>query len=190
MKTVLRRQYREKRSLLSDTEISKMTDLMLINFQKLDLPFVNCVHTYLASADQHEIDTYIFTRYLEFLNPDLKIVIPKIDPADGSMKHFIFNEETELVLNQFGIPEPAKGDEVHVSKIELVLTPLLLFDQRGFRVGYGKGYYDKFFATCSRNVIKIGLSFFEPIPVINDINRYDIPLNYCITPGKIFEFKK
>ena len=190
MKTVLRRIYREKRMQLSDSERDKMTDLLLINFQKLDLPFIKCVHTYLASAELNEIDTYIITRFLSFTNPDLKIVVPKIITDQGKMIHYVFNENTELVLNQFGIPEPSGGEEVPTSDIELVLTPLLLFDERGYRIGYGKGYYDKFFATCGKNVIKIGLSFFDPVPVINDVNRFDIPLNYCITPEKVYDFKK
>ena len=190
MKTVYRRLYREKRSALTESERERYTDMLLINFQKLDLPYINYVHTYLASADQHEIDTYIFTRYLSFINPNLKIVVPKINAEDGSMKHFILNENTQLTLNQFGIPEPEAGEEVHVNCIDLVLTPLLLFDERGFRIGYGKGYYDKFFSTCSKSVIKVGLSFFEPVAIINDVNKFDIPLNYCVTPDKCYEFNR
>ena len=189
MKTVLRRKYREKRSELSASDREKMTDLLLINFQKIELPFISCVHTYLASADHLEIDTYIFTRYLQFINPDLRIVVPKVDHEKGSMKHFIFNEQTELSVNSFGILEPSTGEEVSVKEIELVITPLLVFDERGYRVGYGKGYYDKFFATCHPETIKIGLSYFDPIPSIIDVNKFDIPLNYCITPDKLYSFK-
>lgn len=190
MKTVLRRLYKEKRSNLSESEREKLTDMLLINFQKIELPFVQCVHTYLASAEQHEIDTYLFTSYLAFKNPYLKLVVPKVDITDGSMKQYLLNEHTELILNQFGIPEPKAGEEVSITEIDLVLTPLLLFDERGYRIGYGKGYYDKFFSRCSDAVIKIGLCFFDPVPVINDINRFDIPLNYCVTPSKTYDFNK
>lgn len=189
MKTVLRRIYKEKRQLLTLQEREKLTDLMLINFQQLQLPYAQYVHTYLASSDQNEIDTYIFTRYLSFLNPDLKIVVPKIETSDGSMKHYVLNERTELVLNSFGIPEPSGGEEVSVDKLDIVLTPLLVFDERGYRIGYGKGYYDKFFATCNDRTIKIGLSYFEAIPEINDVNKFDVRLNHCITPEKVYNFK-
>ena len=189
MKTVLRRIYREKRQSLSIEAMEKLTDLMLINFQKIELPYLQYVHTYMASSEQREIDTYIFIRYLSFLNPDLKIVVPKINLQDGSMKHYVLNEDTELILNAFGIPEPAGGEEVGVEKINIVLTPLLVFDERGYRVGYGKGYYDKFFAGCTNDVIKVGLSCFDPIPVINDVNKYDIRLDHCVTPEKVYSFK-
>ena len=68
------------------------------------------------------------------------------------------------------------------------MIPLLAFDKKGFRVGFGKGYYDKFLARCKPNVIKAGLSFFDPVDEINDISGFDIPLNFCITPKEIFSF--
>ena len=70
----------------------------------------------------------------------------------------------------------------------MVLTPLLAFDKKGNRVGFGKGYYDKFFSQCRSDVIKIGLSFFEAEDLIDDINSYDIPLNFCVTPQTVYRF--
>ncbi|MDY6994028.1 MAG: 5-formyltetrahydrofolate cyclo-ligase, partial [Pseudomonadota bacterium] len=72
--------------------------------------------------------------------------------------------------------------------INLVLCPLLAFDKKGFRVGYGKGFYDRFFQKCQPNAIKVGLSFEEAVEHIEDINQYDIPLNYCVTPKKLYVF--
>ena len=66
--------------------------------------------------------------------------------------------------------------------------PLLAYDKNGNRVGYGKGFYDKFLAECNPNTIKIGLSFFEPEELISDINTSDVQLNYCVTPNKTFKF--
>jgi 5-formyltetrahydrofolate cyclo-ligase len=55
-------------------------------------------------------------------------------------------------------------------------------------VGYGKGCYDRFLALCRPDIIKIGFSYFEPINEISDTDKFDIPLNYCITPERIYEF--
>ena len=187
-KAELRKVYKEKRSRLSSREIEKFTDLILINFQQVRLPFISCVHTYIASEKLGEADTSALTLYLAFKNPGLKILVPKIDITSGDMQHLHLNDEVELVNNFFGIAEPAGGETFSPDEIDLVLVPLLAFDKRGYRAGYGKGYYDKFLSECRQDTIKIGLSFFEPEEQIDDINQFDIPLNYCVTPQQVFEF--
>jgi len=66
-----------------------------------------------------------------------------------------------------------------------VLVPLLCFDRRGHRVGYGRGYYDRFLARCRHDCKKIGLSFFEPLAEIDDVHEGDVELNYCVTPDGV-----
>jgi 5-formyltetrahydrofolate cyclo-ligase len=55
-------------------------------------------------------------------------------------------------------------------------------------VGYGKGFYDKFLNECRKDLVKIGLSLFNPVDKISDIQKHDIPMDYCITPEKIYAF--
>jgi 5-formyltetrahydrofolate cyclo-ligase len=55
-------------------------------------------------------------------------------------------------------------------------------------VGYGKGYYDRYLKRCAQDVVKIGFSYFDAIDAIEDINEFDVPLNYCITPMRVYEF--
>lgn len=187
-KAALRKVYKEKRLQLLHQQIEKFTNLLLINFQQIQLPFLSCIHTYIASEKLAEIDTSAITRFLQFKNPGLKILIPKIDITSGLMQHFLFDDEIELADNLFGIAEPVAGEITQPDEIDLVLVPLLAFDTDGYRVGYGKGYYDKFLSQCREDVIKIGLSFFEPVDEIDDINQFDISLNYCVTPQEVYEF--
>lgn len=188
-KAALRRLYKEKRQQLSWSDKERWNDMILINFQKLDLPYIDCVHTYLAIDEQNEVETENITRYLTFKNPGLKIAVPKINLDVLEMKHYIFNDDVEMAPNSFGIIEPVKGEKVLPEEIDVVLTPLLAFDKNGYRVGYGKAFYDKFFQQCNDDVIKIGLSFFEAEENIEDINNFDIPLHYCVTPNKIYNFQ-
>jgi 5-formyltetrahydrofolate cyclo-ligase len=187
-KAALRNIYKQKRNRISPKEKSKWSDLLLINFQKIELPFIHCVHTYLAMYEQNEIDTRNILGYLEFINPDLQVSVPKVNSETGRIEHYIFKDDMEMLINNFGIAEPTGGKKIAATDIDVVLTPLIAFDKKGYRVGYGKGFYDKFLQQCRGDVIKIGLSFFEAEDTIDDLNQFDIPLNYCVTPQTIYHF--
>ncbi|MBA2250187.1 MAG: 5-formyltetrahydrofolate cyclo-ligase [Chitinophagaceae bacterium] len=187
-KAELRIKYKEKRKNITASQKLKWDDLILINFQKIELSFINCVHTYLAAGEQNEIDTENILRYLKFINPEMLISVPKIDAVTGQLDHYIYDENLQMAINSFGIPEPLDGEKILPSAFDLILVPMLAFDSRGYRVGYGKGFYDKFLQGCRADVIKIGLSYFEPVDAIGDINEFDIPLNYCVTPQSIYQF--
>ena len=104
------------------------------------------------------------------------------------MSHFLLTDNTKIKKNEYNIPEPVNGLEVPVSMIEVVFVPLLAFDKKGHRVGYGKGFYDQFLAECRPETIKIGLSFFEAEDQIEDVFESDVQLDYCVTPSKIYTF--
>ncbi len=184
----LRTLFKQKRKTLSLQSIEKFNDLILINFQKLSLPPIECVHTYLSSLKLGEPETANIIKYLEFKNPMVKIVIPKVDIHSGYLAHYHYNNQVEMIKNEYGIDEPKEGNRISETDIDLVLIPLLAFDRSGFRVGFGKGYYDKFLARCRKDVLKVGLSFFEPVDKIEDVTGYDIPLDFCITPKEKFIF--
>ncbi len=180
--------FKQKRKDLSLQSIEKLNDLILINFQKLPLPSVKCVHTYLSSLKLGEPETANIIKYLQFKNPLVKMVIPKVDIHTGHLVHYHYNEGVEMIKNEYGINEPKEGNSIEETEIDLVLIPLLAFDRKGYRVGFGKGYYDKFLARCKKDVLKVGLSFFEPVEKIDDVIGYDIPLDYCVTPKENFIF--
>src|SRR5574343_213376 len=95
---------------------------------------------------------------------------------------------TKIRKNEYHIPEPVDGLEVPVSKNDVIFVPLLAFDTNGNRVGYGKGFYDLFLAASKPGTLKIGLSFFEAEPKIEDVFEFDQQLHYCVTPNKIYTF--
>lgn len=180
--------YKQKRSALKDNEIEKLQDLVLIQFQKLPLPYIEYLHTYLPIHSNKEIDTFPVIDFLEFVNPGLRVVIPKTEMQTNTMTNYLYDDNTALDENKYGIMEPTGGEIVDTAMIDMVLVPLLAFDDKGNRVGYGKGYYDRFLSQCREDVIKIGLSFFEAAGKIDDADEFDIPLTYCVTPYRIYEF--
>jgi 5-formyltetrahydrofolate cyclo-ligase len=187
LKKELRKFSREKRLQLSLHDMEMFQDLILIRFQRMALPFVTYVHTYITMRAMHEVNPDPLVRSLEFQNPGMLIIVPRINEMD-ELEHIVVNEETIWVDNRYGIPEPLSGDKVKAEMIDLVFVPLLGFDERGNRVGYGKGYYDRFLAGCREDVLIIGLSFLEAVREIIDAEAWDVPLHYCITPNKVYEF--
>jgi 5-formyltetrahydrofolate cyclo-ligase len=187
-KKELRAIYKLKRTELGDGEVEKLQDIILINFQQLPLPFLQCLHTYLPMHINQEVDTFPIMEFLKFCNPGMQVVIPKTNLTDHSMRSYVYDEETVLVKNKYDIMEPENGVEISEDVIDIILVPLLAFDEAGNRVGYGKGFYDRFLSHCNEDVIKVGLSFFEAVDHIDDTDEFDIPLTYCVTPRKVYEF--
>jgi 5-formyltetrahydrofolate cyclo-ligase len=107
---------------------------------------------------------------------------------DHELEHCLLTDQTTLKLNRWGIPEPLSGISISPQQIEVVFVPLLAFDQEGHRVGYGKGYYDRFLGECPKSTLKVGLSFFDPISKIEDIDTNDIALDFAITPERVYSF--
>ncbi|MFQ3350745.1 MAG: 5-formyltetrahydrofolate cyclo-ligase, partial [Candidatus Arcticimaribacter sp.] len=118
---------------------------------------------------------------------DKEIVVPKIT-GETRLKHFLLTDQTRFKKNVWGIPEPVPGIEIDVPKIDVVFVPLLAFDSKGSRIGYGKGFYDRFLASCKPNCIKIGLSLFEENKIDFVSETTDIGLDYCVTPDQVYSY--
>lgn len=180
--------FRQQRSSLTTLQVNVFQDLLLIRFQELALPYFNYVHAYLPIYNNNEPDTDPLLEWLKFSNPGLQTVYPKVSPLDFSMKHYLHEENMYFEMNQYGIPEPVGGKEIMPEELDLVFVPLLGFDLQGNRVGYGKGYYDRFLSKCKEDVIKVGLSFLSPIDCIEDVDFLDKKLDFCITPERVYAF--
>ncbi|HZH39165.1 MAG TPA: 5-formyltetrahydrofolate cyclo-ligase [Bacillales bacterium] len=188
LKNEVRSIYRKKRDQITDTQKLKLDDLLLIQFQKLLLPPITYILSFIPIEENNEINTFIITDYLQFKNPGLHIAYPRIDMGTNLMQAIGIDENTVFKQNKYKIAEPSDGYILDPSDIDVVLVPLLAFDKHGNRVGYGKGYYDQFLRQCNNDCIKIGLCYFDAIDKIDDANQFDVPLNYCVTPQMIYVF--
>lgn len=187
-KTQLRVLYKNKRNAISETEKLKLDDLLLIQFQQLDFSNIHTLFSYWPMDHHSEPNVELMTRFLRIMIPEIQIAYPIIDTSSISMKAVLTDENTYFKTNDWGINEPISDRFIDQKIIDLIFIPLLVFDKLGFRVGYGKGYYDRYLANCKKETVKIGFSYFEPIDQISDTNQFDVPLNYCITPQHIYEF--
>ena len=188
LKKEARKIYKEKRMALSENERVKLDDLLLIQFQSAELPFIESLLTYWPIEENNEPDTHLFTEFLRFRNPELIVCYPKSDFASGSMQAVIAGIDTPFTKTVLNIFEPGSNEIVPPEEIEMVFVPLLAFDIDGYRVGYGKGFYDKWLAGCRPGCIKVGFSYFEALESIDDRNEFDVPLDLCITPQNVYVF--
>lgn len=186
IKKEVRQKYKELRQNLSEENIEEWSLQIANQLIRLDIWQHSFYHLFLPIESQKEVNTEYILQVLA--GKDKNIVLSKSDFSTREMTHFLLTDNTTIKKNAYDIPEPIDGLEVPVSKIDVVFVPLLAFDEKGNRVGYGKGFYDKFLAECKPEILKIGLSFFESEKVISDVLNTDIQLDLCITPTKVYNF--
>ena len=187
-KSELRKYYLDKRLSLAPRQLEEISEkichLVFSNFQ-LEKKKISL---FLPIERKKEINTYrIWEKALSF---DAEVAVPKVNFKTHELKQILFDSENQLEISKIGIPEPKKGRIIAAEHFDIVFVPLLAIDIEGNRVGYGKGYYDRFLRKCSPRCMFIGLNHFEGLEdKIIDINNNDIKLDACVTPNKIHHFR-
>ncbi|CAN5350337.1 5-formyltetrahydrofolate cyclo-ligase [soil metagenome] len=184
-KQEIRTLYLDKRKKLTPAECAQL-NLQLYNlfFSSFDLSFITVLHSYLPLQKSNEPDTWLIIDRIKREFPHIRISIPRIG-ADHQLENFYFEGFHQLQVNSWGIQEPKQGVPTPSEKIDMVIVPLLAYDKIGQRVGYGKGFYDRFLQNCKEDCKKIGLSFFEEVDEISGTDAFDVRLDSCINPSGI-----
>jgi 5-formyltetrahydrofolate cyclo-ligase len=187
-KKVLRAKYKALRQELSLDEIDDKSLAIANRMLQLDIWEKTYFHLFLTIEEQKEVETEFILQILA--GKDKEIVVAKSNFETHEMTNYLLTDNTKFQKNEHNIYEPVDGIEVPNAKIEVVFVPLLAYDKFGNRVGYGKGFYDNFLSNCNEDVIKIGLSFFDPEETIDDVFATDIRLDYCVTPTTNYAFRE
>ena len=188
-KTTIRKKYLSRqRSLSSSIRANKSLVIKEEFFERFDLKPISVLHYFNSMEKNGEVETSYIVNELWQNYPFIKTVAPRVNFIEKVLEHLEVNQDTQFELSSWGIFEPVGNQVVAAEMMDLVLVPLLCFDKRGYRVGYGGGFYDKFLVKCREDCLKIGLSFFEPVGEIEDVQDFDVRLDYCITPEKVWEF--
>lgn len=188
-KSELRKSYLAKRVELSPSEVASMSGAIAERFfAEIDLEKVRALHTFISIRKFNEVDTSVIYFRLWRDHPKIQTVAPALDPLAGELENIAFSAASEFEENTWGIREPVGQKKIEPAKIDLVVVPLLCFDLRGFRVGYGKGFYDRFLAKCRPDCKKVGLSFLPPVERIDDVYEGDVALDCCVTAERFYTF--
>ncbi|GAB2773291.1 5-formyltetrahydrofolate cyclo-ligase [Hymenobacter luteus] len=190
-KAELRQQALARRRALSDEEVARRSAALWEQLQQA-FPWREWrwLHLFLPIARQQEPDTWPLIRQLWAERPALQLAVPVVQPDGRTLRHFHLTSEAQLENNRWGIPEPIGAVEALPPRLDAILIPLLAFDERGHRVGYGKGFYDQFLPQCRPDALRIGVSLEPPVPRIEDAWAGDVPLHACLTPERVWWFEQ
>ena len=187
-KQEIRADYRQLRKRLTPAEVQEKSEAIGLRFERWldENGHLDHFHLYFPIDRFNEVNTFFIKDILE--RRDKVIYTAQVIKDSLVLETLKLPKDATFFLDEWGIPVPQESLIVSPAKITVVFVPLLAYYQSGSRVGFGKGYYDAFLSKLSTEVIKIGLSFFEPEEEIVPEN-HDVPLTMCITPGGIFNFK-
>lgn len=185
-KKTIRQEAMARRKALTPLQQDEMSLAIANQLLRCEIWQGTYYHLFLTITQKGEVNTHPILDILH--GRDKKIVISKANFVDGSLSHFLLEDDTRLIPSKYGIPEPENGQEVSPELLDVVFVPLLAYDKNGMRLGYGKGFYDRFLAKCSQDCKKIGLSFFEPEPELIPSDSWDLPLDLVVTPSAVHRF--
>lgn len=185
----IRSHYIEKRKELGELhrqrlsqQIAEQAKLYLMENQ-----WIAHIHVFLPIQKLNEINTWLLIQELFNLRKNVYTSVTDFDM--NVMRTVSIDRHSEYTIDKFGLPVPKNprftGEE---RQLDLVFVPLLAFDLKGMRVGYGKGFYDQFFTTMKGDVRKIGLSYFPATELLPKEN-HDVLLDGCILPDQRLYFK-
>ncbi len=188
-KAELRKLYLAKRLSLSPAAVATASGQIAERyFNEIDHRKVKRLHTFIRIPKFNEFDTSNIYFRLWRERFAVETFAPRIDAESGEIENIEFDADTPMLENAWGIREPAGNEKAEPEEFDLVIVPLLCFDLAGHRVGYGKGFYDRFLGRCRSDCIKLGVSLFPPIEKIDDVHPGDVPLDICITPDRTYRF--
>ncbi len=134
-------------------------------------------YSYGSEADTHAL----IERLLAF---GKRVFLPRVEGKDIVAVEY-FGERCELIKNYYGIAEPQ--GQAYEGKIDVCITPLLAVNSRGYRLGYGGGYYDRYF-TAHTEILKAGIGYFLQYTDEFIEDGGDVPLDIFVCERGIINF--
>lgn len=135
---------------------------------------------------RNEVD--IFPWLLKRWEDGIKVLLPRIVPAAEDLLAVELVPDQEMLTNKLGLSEPL-GAEVDPATIDAVIVPGVVFDRQGYRLGYGKGYYDRFLPRLKPGIFICGVAF--ELQVVDQVPHevHDYQLSYLTTETGVYQWK-
>ena len=190
-KNNLRKKFMNKREDLSDSRVIFKSKRIVNNFLETDF-YSNSDKIFLYVSYKNEVQTRHLIK--KMLEDNRDVYVPAPDPDTKEMDAVLIDKFSDLTEGAYGILEPINSNsKIDPSFLDLIIVPGLVFSLKGFRIGYGGGFYDRFLARSNnreRNPIKLSFVYSEYIIDEVPTNKYDLPVDFIITEGKIINCKE
>lgn len=176
-KQIVRNRNLEIRNSVGNKQRTRLSKDIIENLIHLDhYRKAASIHTYVPIDKNMEIDTIPLIE--TSLEEGKKVIVPKMK-ASGTLSHHQIDSIDSLVPNKFGVPEPETSAEADLSDCSLIIVPMVAADFDRNRLGYGKGYYDRFLSEMTAPRIGLCYSFnlqWNPLPTEDFDEKLDLVL--------------
>lgn len=147
---------------------------------------VGNVHCFLALERAKEPD---LSEAMDLLHAKgVRFAVPMAELPAPTMSHLEFVPGETTVPDPWGVPVPASKRPADTARIDLILVPMLAVDRGGFRLGYGKGYYDAFLAKT--DALKVGVCFSEEVVDAVPRESHDQPVDWVVTDAGVWQTRR
>ncbi len=183
MKSKYRKNIRRQRQFLSKADVKRDSKIICDTITELPC-YQQAQHIACYSAIQNEVD--LATLIVHALEAGKHIYLPVIADIDNHMHFHLIDTNSELKHNRFQILEPIRESTTAIepSELDLIIMPLVAFDQDCNRIGQGGGYYDTYLQYAQATTIGIAYEM-QKVAAIT-VDSWDIKLNMIVTESEIY----
>jgi 5-formyltetrahydrofolate cyclo-ligase len=183
-KNLMREQAKRTRGVLNSLDSQQQKKLGQNFFDNIEVSEDVCVASY-WSVDR-ELDTSILMD--ELLDRGVKVALPIVEKGSRFLNFAQWKADTPMSIGAYNIPQPEIDEKTVWLEPDIFLVPMLAFDRRGNRLGYGGGYYDFTLAEYrnKKNVLAVGLAYAEQACLFNlPTEEHDQKMDWIITEQSI-----
>lgn len=178
----IRNKLLERRQQLEETDYLAKSQTIIDTLQcQPEFEQAETVHCYVSMNERREVNTHQLIK--KMLSEDKKVVVPRTEFSTGELSHFYLENFDDLIENKWGVLEPKSGKKANLVDLNLIIVPMAGGDKKKNRIGYGKGFYDRFLNKVTAPAI--GLLFEDCLLKKIPVEKFDVPLDKFITEKKV-----
>ena len=190
-KNNLRNKFMIRRENLSNDKVECNSQQIISKFLGSDFYKDNNM-IFIYVSYKNEVQTHDLIK--KMINDNKEVYVPHPDPETKEMEAVLIRDFNDLTEGAYGILEPIDSkSRIEPSLLDVIIVPGLVFSLKGFRIGYGGGFYDRFLERANQSKsapLKVSFAYNEFIIDEVPTNQYDLPVDFIITENKIVKCKE